>query len=126
MADDGGVSVSAGFTPGPSGSDSLRKLGIDHFHMEEWECTYNYDQLDLLEDDIVESSEPWKPHKVYTLVEGPTLFAARVPTDVDEHGDVHDCELRLFASEDDANAAIAKARGETAPHTLKEESGERA
>lgn len=100
-------------TPGRYGASNLKALGIDHFHMDDWECTYNYDQLDMLEEEIVESSDPWGIHSVHTLIEGPTLFAARVPTDVDDDGDIHDSELRLFASEDDAKVAIAKARGQS-------------
>jgi hypothetical protein len=96
--------------PGPNGVGTLRELGIDHFHMDEWECTYNYDQLDLLDEEIVDSNDPWGVHEIHTLIEGPKLYAARVPTDVDEDGDVHDEELLLFASREEAEAAIARAK----------------
>ena len=103
--------MSGQHTPGPEGATDLKSLGIDHFHMDEWECTYNFDQLDLLEEEIGDSPEPWGMHKVHTLIAGPVLYAVRVPTEVDEHGDVHDYEVRLFASPDAARAAIAAATG---------------
>ena len=105
--------MGAQHTPGPEGCASLRHLGLDHFHMEEWECTYNHDQLDLLEEEIVSSREPWGVHKIHTLINGPTLFAARVPIDVDEDGDAHDYDLRFYASREEAEAAIAKAKGKS-------------
>jgi hypothetical protein len=95
--------------PGRIGAPDFEGSGVSYFYNpEDWECTYTADQTDLL-DEMVEDGAPGASCKVGTLIEGPTLFAMRIPTSFDEEGDAEDWETRLFASDADAEAAYAAA-----------------
>lgn len=99
--------------PGPEGALTLKELGVDHFYdSDEWEATYGADQMDLLEELMIER-DGWNnvdSYRIETLIAGPTLYAVRIPTAQDDAGDDSEWDVRLFATAEDARAAIAKGR----------------
>lgn len=96
-----------GHTPGPEGTDDLRTLGVDFIYDADcWEATYDISDQDFVDDALTERCDPCAVVKVETLISGPSLYAARLP---DERGEFGDMCIHYFASQSDAEAAIAKA-----------------
>jgi hypothetical protein len=73
---------------------------------DDWECTWNWEDSDILAEDTVQFGDG--VHRFNTLIEGPPIFAARVPISFDESGEPDETEIQWFDSEDDALAAVAK------------------
>lgn len=93
----------------PLGDDLLKgqpSLEPDYLYdPSDWEKTVNWGYRDALEDHVA----PGAAKRFETLVRGPDRFAARIPLSFDEEGDVEDSELRWFATENAALAALAAA-----------------
>lgn len=72
---------------------------------DDWEYTSAWEDRADLAEDAKELRCPGDIKRYETLIKGPDKFAAQVPTDIGEDGDVHEWELRWFDSEDEARKA---------------------
>jgi hypothetical protein len=70
---------------------------------EEWEYTVPFEDKANMADDLSNC----EVKRFSTLIKGPDIFAARVPTGVDECGDVTDSELEWFDTLEAAQAAAS-------------------
>jgi hypothetical protein len=68
----------------------------DYCYDEEWGCTMAWTEWP----DLMDGHDPTEPTPLYTLYKGPTKWVVLVPTGED------DSEVRLFASEEEARAAL--------------------
>lgn len=101
-----------GRKPGPEGFDDLRKAGVDYaYNADDWETTYDVSDQCFV-DEALEDAGRDAVMTVSTLIAGPTLYAVRLVSERDDDGEPMDHEVRYFASYADAQAAIAKARGQ--------------
>lgn len=73
------------------------------FNPEDWEETY-HTTCELAEC-YVEDSDPGTVFEAQTLIEGPKIYGARVPTSFDEDGDWDGEEVQWFATKEEAEAA---------------------
>ncbi len=73
------------------------------YNPEDWEATY-HDTCELGER-YVEDSDPGTVFEAQTLIEGPKIYGARVPTSFDEDGDWDGEEVQWFATKVEAEAA---------------------
>ena len=79
-----------------------RLASPDHIYdPEEWEFTFPYQVRNDLAEDVCDDVKRYS-----TLINGPDVFAAKVPTEFTDDGDVIQEELRWFDSEEAARAAL--------------------
>lgn len=76
------------------------------FNPEDWEETY-HDTCELGER-YVEDSDQGAILEAQTLIEGPKIYGARVPTSFDEDGDWDGEEVQWFATKEEAEAAVSR------------------
>lgn len=96
---------------GIGGEISLPAMGLDYFYNpSDWEWTQNADDDSCIADWLSESMVDVM--EIQTLIEGPLLFAANIPTKWDEDGEVTDSEVTYFDTEEDAKNALSAAIGE--------------
>lgn len=72
---------------------------------DNWECTYDWSDRSLLIEDDPRLRRARDIQRFETLVKGPPKYAAQVPTEFGEDGEVYDWEIRWFESEDAARRA---------------------
>jgi hypothetical protein len=84
-------------------------IDADHvYDKDNWEASYDRTCSDVLFEDI-DFMDPKRIMKVGAFKVVPVeLFAARVPISWDEHGDIDEQELRIFPSQEAAQAALER------------------
>lgn len=75
---------------------------------DNWEVTYIWSMKEELSQDL----DICDIKQFSTLIDGPEKWCVIIPLDIDEAGDAGDREVLWFDSEEEAVAALAKARGE--------------